>query len=456
MSRFLLSLLFIIGLCGSALAGTDKILNVQKLTTPRHIEAWLVEDKTVPVISINFSFEGGLAYDPEDKEGVGRLVSILLDEGADQMDSQEFQSKLSNNAISMRFTAGRDAFYGQMKTLKSKKGTAFDLLRLALTRPRFDVDAMNRMKNTNISKIKDDMGDPGWLVARSFNGMVFEGHNYARPGFGTLASMTQITRKDLVDFTHAQFAQDVLKVSIAGDISKEEAQDAVDFIFGDLPEKAEPVEGKKAALAYGGKTILLSLDTPQTYISVGEEGISRDDKDWHAASVMNYILGGGGFDSRLMHEIREKRGLTYGVYSTISSMKDASLLQVNMSASNDKVEESLKILKEEWEKMAAQGATEQELQNAKSYLTGSLLLELTSTNDISEILNSLQREKLDFNYINNHNTLINAVTLEDIKRVAARLLKTKSLTTVLVGKPKNITVDILLDSPPGMKEERKK
>jgi zinc protease len=442
--------LLFLSLCHPAFAAGDKVLNVQKLTTPGGIEVWLVEDKTVPVISMNFSFEGGLLYDPQDKPGVGRLVSILLDEGADQMKSQEFQSQLSDNSIHMGFTAGRDAFYGQLKTLKSNKKLAFDLLRLALTKPRFDSEAVERMRNANISEIKDDMGDPGWLVARTFNGMVFAGHAYGLPGFGTLDSMPQITRKDLLSFVQAQFARNALKVSIAGDINKDEAVKAVDDIFGTLPEKTEAADSSEAPMNDAGKTILLPLDAPQTYISAGEAGIKRADKDWQAAMIMNYILGGSGFDARLMTEIREKRGLTYGVYTTLTSMKHAALLQANLSASNEKVAEVLRVLKQEWAKMAKDGPTGQEVQDAKAYLTGSLLLDLTSTDDISQALNGIQHDGLDFDYINQRNAEINAVTVSDIKNVAARLLKPENLTIVLVGQPAGVKADIMLDHPPGM------
>lgn len=446
--RFILLLLMIAAFARPALA--EKILNVQKLKTPAGIEVWLVEDKTVPVISMSYSFDGGLQYDPEDKPGVGRMVSILLDEGADQMKSQEFQSQLSDNAIGMGFAAGRDAFTGQLHTLKANKDLAFHLLHLALTKPRFDADAIERMRNANVSEIKDNMGEPGWLVARTFNGTVFENHPYSMPGYGNLDSMTKITRKELMDFVHAQFARDVLKVSIAGDISANEATKAVDEIFGSLPDHAENTDAKESELHYAGKTILLPLDTPQTYISVGEAGIKRADKDWDAASIMNYILGGSGFDARLMREIREKRGLTYGVYTTVSSMKHAALIQAEMSASNEKVAEALSLLRQEWAKMAKDGPTETEVQTAKSYLTGSLPLSLTSTGDIAGLLNDLQQEGLDYNYINQRNAALNAVTAADVKRVSARLLKPENLTVVLVGQPRDVTADIMLDHAPGM------
>ncbi len=452
MRIFLLSLLFLLITLPAQAGG--KVLDVRGFKSKDGIEAWLLQDSTVPVIAISFSFEGGLAYDPEDKPGVGRLVSILLDEGAGNLDSQQFQSQLANSAISLSFSAGRDAFYGQLKTLRENKEAAFDLLHLALTAPRFDKDAITRMKNANISQIKDDSGNPEWLVARSFNGMIFEGHAYARPGYGNLASMQSITRDDLVQFTKDQFAKEVLKVAIVGDITEEEAKRALDKIFGTLPVKADPLNTSEAPISYAGKTILLPLDTPQTFISIGQKAISHLDQDWHAAIIMNHILGGGGFGTRLMEEIREKRGLTYGVYSALNSMDHAALIQANMSCGNEKTEEALKILREQWDKFTREGPTEQEVADAKSYLTGSLLLSLTSTGDIADTLNSLQRDNLGINYINDRNSLINAVTAEDVRRVAARILKAEELTTILVGQPKNIKADILLDKPPGMETPR--
>jgi len=427
-----------------------KVLDVKAFTTTAGIKVWLVEDHSIPVISLNFSFEGGLAHDPDGKPGVARLVSILLDEGAENMDSQAFQAKMTDNAISMGFTAGRDAFFGELRTITDNRTLAFDLLRAALSAPRFDEDAIERMKNANAAQIKRDMGDPAWLSARTFNGVLFEGHAYALPGYGNLASMQKITRKDLVNFTRAQFSRDVLQVALAGDITATEAATLIDKTFGGLPAKGMAVDGKDITPQYAGKTILLPLDTPQTYIALGASGIPRADNDWHAAVVMNYILGGGSFDSWLMREVREKRGLTYGVYSSLQSMKHAAIAQISLSSSNESVAEALSIIRAQLQRMAEAGPAEQELKDAKAYLTGSLMLELTSTGDIAAVLNGLQRDDMDAEYINRRNAMLNALTLADVRRVARRLLKPDMLTTVLVGKPDNVKADIMLDKPPGM------
>lgn len=433
----------------------NKVLDIEPLVSPAGVQAWLVHDATVPVISIHFSFDGGLIYDPDGKTGTARLVSIMLDEGAGDLDSQSFQKQLSDNAIDMGFTPGRDAFYGELRTLSKNKDLAFKLLHMALTQPRFDADALTRMKNANVAEIKQDMGDPDWLAARTFNATAFAGHFYARPGYGTLESMRAITQQDLHRYVKEQFARNVLKVAIAGDITREDAARALDSIFGSLPKTAKAAPDKKVALSSVGKTVLLPFDTPQTVIIAAEQGIARHDPDWYAAVVMNYILGGSAFDARLGREIRDKRGLTYGVYSGLSNMRDADLIQANMSCSNDKAGEALNILRREWAKMGAHGATDDELKNAKAYLTGSLLLSLTSTDSIASVMNDMQRDGLSPDDINLRNARIQKVSAQDVRRVAARLLKPENLTVILVGKPAGITADVMLDTPPGMDEAGK-
>jgi len=431
-----------------------KTLDIQSVISKNGIKAWLVEDHSVPVISISFAIKGGMAFDPEDKPGVARLVSILLDEGAGNIDSLNFQKKLNDKAISLGFTAGRDYFWGELQTLTKNKDTAFSLLNLAITKPRFDENAIQRMKAANITSIQQSMGKPSWLSARTFNGVLFDGHAYAEPGHGHLKSMQEITKQDLHDFTNKQFTRDGLIVAVAGDITAEELSQRMDIIFSNLPDKENTYFQAPAELKNVGKTILLPLDIPQSFISLGHSFISRNDPDWHAARMMNYILGGGGFESRLMDEIREKRGLTYGVYSSLINMEQANLIQVQMSTVNDKTKEALDLIHQEWQRMKDSGPTEQEVKDAKAYLTGALLLQLTSTGAIANTLNALQRNGRDINYINELNDKTNALTIEQVQKAAQRLLKPDELTTILIGKPTDIEPDITLDQPPYMGLEK--
>lgn len=448
-----LSLLFLCLMslpAGAAPAREAVDLDVQTIRTDSGIEAWLVEDHSLPVVTMKFSFMGGLLNDPEDKGGVAKLVSVLLDEGAGDMDSQQFQAKLSNNAIVMGFIPGRDAFHGTLKTTTQNKDLAFDLLALALTQPRFDADAVTRMRNMVMAENKDNLGDPAWLSARTFNGMVFEGHYYSLPGAGTLASLPRIARRDLEDFVRLQFAQNLLKVAIVGDLTADEARAMLQKVFGALPVKSDAPAATDAVLANAGKTVLLPFDLPQTYIAIAHPGLARGSDDWYAGEVMSYILGGGGFDSRLMSEVREKRGLTYGVYSNLLSQKYAHILQTTLSTTSTKAEEAVETIRAEYARLAENGITEKELADAKSYLIGSLPLELTTTSDIANVLAGLQLDGLSPDYLKTRNARLQAVTAKEVQAIAARLLDPSQMTTVLVGKPENLKVDILLDAAPGI------
>lgn len=429
---------------------SDKVLDIQEIKTPAGITAWLVEDHSLPIISMSFSFAGGVSQDPKDKSGRAQMVSILLDEGAGDLNSQTFQKTLSDNSISMRFSARRDYFTGQVKTLVKNKDKAFELLTLALTKPSFEADAIERMKNSTVSSIKRSLGNPSWIVARTFNGIAFEGHPYASPGSGNLKSIPNITTDDLREFTDKTFNQASLKIAVSGDITKSELQKLIDKTFATLPKGKAPSKGAFTKLQNTPKTYLYEIDTPQTFISIGHDNLSRDNPDWYAVQLVNYILGGGGFSSRLMTEIRVKRGLTYGVYSSLNEQNYASIWQASMSTKNESAKLSLELIEQEWRKMAEHGPTADELKYAKAYLTGALPLQLTSTGSIAGTLNSLQRQKRDINYINNLNDKINAVTLEQAKQAAKTWLNPDHRLTVLVGKPKDVAADITLTTLPGM------
>lgn len=443
--------LLLLALNVPAHAGKDgPNFKVDRITSDTGIEAWLVEDHSLPVVTMKFAFAGGLIHDPEDKGGLAKLTSILLDEGAGDIKSQDFQAQLSNNAIYMGFTPARDAFMGSLRTTSAHKQLAFELLALALNKPRFDDEAIARMKDALTAEIKTNKGDPAWLSARTFNGMVFENHYYGQPGGGTIASIGRITRRDLVDFAKTQFAQNLLSIVIVGDMTKEEAHAMIAQVFGTLPAEMPRPQGEMAKPVHDGKTILLPIDTPQTYIAVAQPGISRTDKDWYTAQVMAYILGGGGFDSRLMKEVREKRGLTYGIFSSLLTQDYANVMQTTLSVSNAKTSEALDVIRSEFARMAETKISKQELADAKSYLIGALPLELTTTSDIADVMMSLRLSNLTPDELSVRSDRIKAVSAGDVQNMAKRLLDPAHMTTILVGKPEGINVDIMLDRAPGL------
>ncbi len=432
-------------------AQAEKVLDVQELETESGIKLWLVEDHNVPVISMNFSFPGGLAMDPEGKTGLAYMLSIMLDEGAGDLDSQAFQKELADNSISMGFSAGRDHFTGGIKTLTRNQDKAAELLGLALSQPRFDQDAFDRMQSSTEATIRQNLTSPNWIAARSFNGLMFEGDPYALPGQGTLQTLANMTPDDLRAFAKDQFVKDGLKIAIAGDITAESAKVFVERIFSPLADASDiKTPEKDAEFKNQGQSFLYEFDNPQTHIIVGHKGIPVQDEDWPAAQIINYALGGGGFDSRLMEEIREKKGLTYGVSSYMSDMARAPSIQASLSASNDNAAEAIALLEKEWQRMATTGPTEAEIKNAQDYLTGSLVLALTSTDAISGALNGLQQNGFDADYINRRNDRLRNVSADQARVVAGRLLDPERLMIITVGNPTGFQPDQKLETIPGI------
>lgn len=448
LSSFLL-LVFITG-CRTSEA-KDKFLAIQEVKGKSGVTAWLVEDHALPIISMTFAFRGaGAAGDAADKQGLAQLASNTMDEGAGDIDSQTFQKTLTDNSISLSFSSGRDDFQGSLYTLTRTKDTAFHLLQLALTKPRFDPEAVGRMKAANITRLRSSLTDPDWMAARIMNDIAFAGHPYAQNSGGTLTSIPAITPEDLRNFVATRLARNNLVVTITGDIGAKELSKILDSVFGELPEKAALPAVADLNVQGGGQVALYNKDIPQTIISIMQPGIGRDNPDYHAYQVMNFIFGGSGFGSRLMVEVREKRGLTYGIYSGFYLLDHLKGLSISTSTENKNTGEILSITRQEMEKMMKEPVTDTELADAKSYLIGSMPLSLTSSGKISALMLSLRQDNLPIDYLDNVDDKINAVTKEDILRVAQKYLQPASLTTVLVGKPEGITPTKTVDTLPNV------
>ena len=429
----------------------DPVLDVQIIQSETGIEAWLVEDHSLPIIAAEFLFLGaGSVTDPVNKQGLARLVSNTLDEGAGDLDSQAFAKILEDLSISLRFNSGRDNFGGSLKTLSRNKDKAFELLKLALTKPRFDQDAVQRMRVANLARIKSSLSNPSWITARLVNDRIFEGHPYALNSGGTLTTLQNITRADLQSFTKGKLGRENLRVAVVGDITPDELKNVLDSVFGTLPDKTDLKDVPYTEIKNTGTVSLYERDIPQTVIQMVQPGIDRSHPDYQTAQVMNYILGGGGFGTRLTSSAREEKGLTYGIYSYFYAMEDAALLKVQTSTKNESVAEMLGIVREEWQRMQDEQVTDQELQQAKAYLVGSLPLQLTSTHDIASLMISLMADGLAPDYLDRRAKKIEAVTTADIQRVAKDLLKPDQFTTVLVGKPANVEATKVFENLPNV------
>lgn len=412
-----------------------RALDIERVTSPGGIEAWLVQEDSIPLIVMEVAWKGGTASDPAGKAGLANMVSSLLDEGAGDLDAAAFQSRLDDIAARMSFSADNDNFTATLSTLAENRAEAFRLFSMAITEPRFEADAIERIRAQIGVVIARNADRPDWMVGDAWYKAALGDHPYARPGEGTAETLAAIARDDLVEFAGRVLARDNLKISVVGAISAAELGTLLDRTFGRLPEKASLPDIEPVTLPTGGETVILVRDFPQSVVLFGVEGLPRDDDDFIPAFIMNYMLGGGSFSSRLMEEVRVKRGLAYSVSTYLQPLDRAAFFFGEVGTKNERVGETLSIVRRELARMAEEGVTQTELDDAKTYLTGSYPLRFTTNRSIASQLLGIQLENLGIDYVERRNGLIEAVTVEDIARVAQRLLKPENMIVAIVGKP---------------------
>ena len=416
----------------AAEVGTMKI---ERVTSPGGIEAWLSESHANPLVAIRFAFRGGASQDPAGKEGLAYFVSAMMDEGAGPLDSVRFQERAEELAMRMDFDASRDVMLGSLQTLSENRDEVFDLMRLVLSEPRFDEDAIERVRAQILASLKFDENDPETVAALAWDRLAFQDHPYGRPIKGTKESIASITRADLEDYVRRVFARDKLLISAVGDIGAATLGKELDRMFGALPAKSELVTVAEATPPLGPTREVIEMDVPQSVAQFGHKGIGRKDEAFVPAYVLNYIIGGGGFSSRLMEEVREKRGLAYSVYSNLYPYEHGAVFIGNVATKNEAVGQSLQVIEDELKRLAEQGPTEQEFEDGKAYLTGAYALRFETSSSIANQLLWIQIEDLGIDYVNKRNVLVDAVSMDDIKRVAKRLIEADRLITTIVGKP---------------------
>jgi zinc protease len=412
-------------------------IGIQEVVSPGGIRAWLYEDRSIPMLNIEASFRGGATLDPAGQEGAVSLMAALLGQGAGALDATAFAEAREALAARLRFRAGRDSVRVSAQMLSETRAATLELLRQALVAPRFDPEPVERLRRQRLSGLRAEATDPNALAARAFRETMFPGHPYARPVEGNLDSVPGLDVAALRAAHGAALARDRLQVAVVGDIGAAELGPLLDDVFGGLPESGAPLPSPAAVVSPGGVT-LVDLDIPQTVVLFGQVGIPRDDPDFIPAFVMNHMLGGGGFAGRLMQEVRERRGLSYGISTRLASDDLAWLVMGRFSTGNARAAEALSVVRDEWRRMAEGGVPEAELAAAKRYLTGAYPLRFDGNGRIAEQLIQMQVDGRPIGYVNQRNALVEAVTVEDVARVARRLLDPDALTVVLVGRPAGI------------------
>ena len=412
---------------------------VRAVISPGGVEAWHVESEVVPLVALAFTFEGGAAQDPPGKAGAMQMLSRLLDEGAGPYTSDAFQERLAARAIELHFNAGPDALGGSLKTLVKHADEAYELLRLALAEPRFDADAIERVRAQTIAGLRYQQNDPGVLATRRFFAEAFPGHPYGNSSSGTVESVAAVTRDDLVELHRNVVARGRAKIAAVGAVGPDALGVFLDRVFGALPEPVPLRAVAPTTIADGRTRHVVDLDVPQSVIRFGMPGVSWRDPDFIPAYVLNHVLGGGAFTSRLFQEVREKRGLAYSVGTSLVSYRAAAMTWGFTATKNERVGECLAVLSDEIARLATDGPSDEELAKAKDYLTGSYALGFDTSTKIAHQLAQIAFEGLGLDYIGRRNALVSAVTQAEVRRAAARTIGAGEMLVVVAGRPTGLT-----------------
>ncbi|OSP55029.1 pitrilysin family protein [Pseudoruegeria sp. SK021] len=433
MTRFLTTLAFLAATTAPAFADVD----IQEVETPAGFTAWLVEEPSIPFVSLEIWFRGGTSVDAPGKRGAVNLMTALLEEGSGDLDARGFAEARDDLAASFGFRASDDTVTVSARFLSETTDDAVALLKQAITAPSMDPVAVERVRAQVLAGLRSDAEDPGAIASQTFAKLAFGDHPYGSDGDGTLDSVAALTREDLLAAHAGAMAQDRIYIGAAGDISPEKLAEVIDTLLADLPETGAPLPGP-APLLLTGDVDVVPFETPQSVIQFAQPGMARDDPDFFAAYVVNQIFSGGGFGARLMTEVREKRGLTYGIYAYLAQKDQSELLVGQASTANERAAETVAVIREEWAKMQADGPTQAELDQAKTYLTGAYPLRFDGNDSLARIVVGMQIDGLSIDYIATRNDKVEAVTLEDARRVAGELLDPDALSFVIVGQPEGL------------------
>jgi zinc protease len=412
-------------------------IDIAEITTPGGLTAWLVEEPSIPFVALELRFRGGASLDQPGKRGAINLMTALLEEGAGDLDARGFAEAREALAASYRFDVGDDSLSVSAQFLNENRDAAVDLLREALVTPRFDEDAIARVRAQVLASLKNRETNPDALAGAAFDGLAFGDHPYGSYYGGTAESVAALDRADLLDAFTRTIARDRVHIAAVGDITAEELGALLDGLLGDLPQEGAALPEHVAFGATGGITVV-PFETPQSVALFGHSGVKVGTPEFFPAFILNNIMGGRGFNTRLMQEVREKRGLTYGIRTYLIDSDYSETLLGSVSTVNARMAETVEVVREEWARMAQEGVSEAELDAAKLYLTGAYPLRFDGNGPIARILVNMQMQGYPTSYVKTRNAQIEAVTLDEINRVAAELYRPDDLRFVIVGTPEGV------------------
>jgi zinc protease len=419
-----------------ALPSRANTLTIEEIASPKGIKAWLVIERSVRVVAIRYAFLGGALQDPMHKEGLAHFMAANLPEGAGDLSAAVFKERYLSTGSRLSATSSKEAVYGVLLSLRDQLSRSVDLLHLMVTSPRFDSDAIERKRAEMLADLATEAHAPAKLALNRWYAEAFAGHPYGRPQQGTPDSIIAITADDLRAQHARLFAKDVLRVVIVGDIDRMAAAELLDRAFGSLPDKAQVAPIDKIAARSISAPVVVDMDQPISSAVFGVPSLSADDPDFPALQVLNYIVGSGDFDSRLMEEIRIKRGLAYAINTRLISDSLAPLVLGEMTTKNENMGIALDVVREVFASIARDGPDKAQFETAKRYLTGSFLLDFDSSARMADSLLTLWLRDKRPGYLSTRNRMIDAVRLDDVRRVAGNLFAPERFIVAIVGKPK--------------------
>lgn len=407
-----------------------------EVAAPSGVKAWLAPDATVPVFHARVVFTGvGYAHEPEEKRGLAAFVCPMLMEGAGELDGLAFHRRLEAYAIDIGCRVDEDNLTLTLKTLKEHQAEAFRLLSLVLTQPRLEEAAAVRVRGRLKAGLRSSLEEPEYLAGRALKRRLFGAHPYHRMELdGDEAAIDRLTPADARTFVGERLTRANAVISVAGDIDAETLAPLLESTFGGLPAAmARPAALPAATPAPAGSEERVREPIPHVFVGFVLPGIRREDPDYMAAFVLNHILGGGTFGSRLMHEIREKNGLVYGVNMYLEPLAGAGVWWGGFSAAREGGAQALALLRAELAKIHEHGVTAAELADARRYLTGNFPLNLDTNAKVAGFLTSMQLFNLGIDYLEQRNAQLEAVTLTQVNAVARRLLDPAALHVAIVS-----------------------
>jgi zinc protease len=391
---------------------------------------------TLPMVVMELSFPNrGSITDPSDLAGRAAFGAKMLMEGAGELTAFDYLKKLEDRAIEVSIRAGREETVIAIQCLSEHLEEGLKLVQLALESPQFSAGSIAKIRRESLIALKERSQSPGWLAARRFDELAFAGHALSQPHLGTEESLEAMKHADLMAW-HQQLLSGKMQVSIAGKYDEDMLSERLLAIYGLLKSDSSNSAPEFAEFQLPEPSVnIMKQEVPQTVVLFGMKGLKRSDPDYYAAYVMNHILGGGGLTSRLSSEIRQEKGLAYYAGSYLATGRYSSLLMGNFATRNDAAHEAREVAQAVLQNFAQKGATKEEVQNAIDYITGSFPLNLDGLGKQVGYLSLIQRYGLSLDYLEKRNEYFRAVTLEDVNRVAAKILAQTPLI-VMVGEPK--------------------